>query len=134
MPVLTREVLLGARPPRETVYLADLGGDVLVRGMTGAERDAFEVSCVEGKGRNRQANLKNLRARLVAFCCITDDGARVFSDEDAAALGDARADVLDTLFTVAQRLSGMSKEDADGLANPSSPTVGASSSSPSRVN
>jgi hypothetical protein len=133
MAVLTKQILLGATtPPQETVKVPELGGDVIVRGMSGSERDAFEASLIEGKGRKRDVNMKNLRAKLVAYCCVDEQGARIFNDSDAAALGEVRADVLNRIYTVAQRLSGISEEDAEELGEVSSPTDSASSSSGSR--
>lgn len=131
-----RDAILGATaPPSEVVALPQLGIDVTVRGMTGVERDAFEASCFEGRGKKRDFNMKNLRAKLVAYCCIDEQGARVFTDADAIALGNVRADVIDRLFGVAQRLSGMKDEDVDelGLAS-AKPTASASSSSVSPTN
>lgn len=119
-----REKLLGAKSPTERVYVKELDETYILRGMTGAERDAFEASCFEGKGKRRDFSMKNLRAKLVACCVIDEDGARLFSDEDAAVLGEIRADILDRLFSVAQRLSGLRQEDVDEL--------GLSSDTPSR--
>lgn len=127
-----RETLLGATaPPQEDIHIPQLNVTVTVRGMTGVERDAFESSCFEGRGKKRDFNMKNLRAKLVAYCCIDANGHRVFSDADAIALGNVRADVIDRLFSVAQRLSGMKDEDVEelGLASPS-PTPSPSLSSP----
>jgi hypothetical protein len=132
-----RETLLAATAtPTEVVRLPELGIEVTVRGMTGVERDAFESSCIEGKGRKREFSTKNLRAKLVAYCCIDDNGHRVFTDADAVALGAVRADVIDKLFSVAQRLSGMRDEDVEELGigsakttvlnTPSSPSANAS--------
>lgn len=124
-----RDTLLAATAaPTEVVALPALGADVkvTVRGMTGIERDAFEASCIEGKGKRREFSAKNMRAKMVAYCCIDESGQRVFSDADAVALGNVRADVLDKLFSVAQRLSGMRDEDADELGI-GSPTQTASS-------
>lgn len=130
-----REAILGATsPPTEAVDLRPmLDLTVQVRGMTGSERDAFEASCIEGRGKKRDLNMKNLRAKMVAFCCVDEQGHRVFSDgADVLALGAVRADVVDRLFGVAQRLSGMREEDADELGlSSTSPTVSGTSSSPS---
>ncbi len=126
-----RDLLLGAnKPPTETVSLPELKTSVIVRGMTGSERDAFEASCIEGRGKKRDVNTKNIRARLVAFCCVDDKGDRVFSDGDAKQLGDVRADLLDRIFSVAQRLSGMSDQDVDELGQVSK-TMEASATSSS---
>lgn len=132
MKLLSRADILGATAtPREVVQIPELGGAVTVRGMTGVERDAFEGSCFEGRGKKRDFNMKNLRAKMVAYCCIDEQGHRLFSDSDAIALGEVRADVIDKLFGVAQRLSGMRDEDVDelGLASETTPRSGTSSSS-----
>lgn len=111
-----RERLLAATTvPTEDVAVPELGITVTVRGMTGAERDAFEASCFEGQGRRRAFTFKNLRAKLIAYCCVKPDGTRWFADSDVEALGAIRADVSDRLFGVAQRLSGLRDQDADEL-------------------
>lgn len=113
--MLSRADLLRASLPQETVYVKELKDSVIVRGMTGRERDAFEASCLVAKGRKREINTLDMRAKLVALCCIDEKGQRLFSDEDVAVLGDVRADVIDRLFSVAQRLSGLRDEDVDEL-------------------
>jgi hypothetical protein len=55
---------------------------------------------------------------------VEEDGSRTFSDADVIALGEARADVIDRLFGIAQRLSGMRDEDVDelGIGSATTPT------------
>lgn len=130
-----REKLLGAKPPTERVYVAALDETFILRGMTGVERDAFEASCFEGRGKKRDFSMRNLRAKMVAYCVIDEQGNRVFSDADVAALGDTRADVIDRLFGVAQRLSGMKDEDVDELGlSSATPTASGTSSSATPLN
>lgn len=132
MAFLTRADLLAAIGlPRETVRIPELGGDVLVQGMSGAQRDAWEASLVEGKGKRRHMNTANIRAKLVAQCCIDDGGNRLFTDTDIDVLGSTRVDVLNRLFGVAQRLSGVSDEDVDELGTPSTKDAPSTSPSPS---
>ena len=133
---LTKAELLAATVcPTETVAIPELGGEVLVRGMSGLERDGWEATLFRGKGKHREVNLANARAKLVALCCIDDQGHRMFSDDEAVILGQVRGDVLNRLFTVAQKLSGLSEEELDELGQPiaatetpPAATVGASSS------
>lgn len=130
-----REALLNATTPTEVVQLPEIGASVTVRGMTGRERDAFEASCVKGTGKKRTTDLANIRAKLVAFCCLDEHGNRAFSEDEAEALGNVRGDVINRLFTVAQRLSGLSQEDVDELGQGYETTTAsstASSVSPSR--
>jgi hypothetical protein len=97
----------------EEVDLSDLPGyhgSVLIRGMTGRERDAFEVSLMQpGRGGRREVNTVNVRAKLVARCAVDEDGNRLLTDADAAALGDKSAAAIDRMYAVASRLSGMAE-------------------------
>jgi len=91
----------------EDVDVPEWGGAVRVRELTGAERDALEMSVAGGDKRD----LHNMRARLVAMACIDEDGKRLFSDADAKRLGELSAAALDRVFWVAMRLSGMTAAD-----------------------
>lgn len=114
---LNREAILAAEDlPRELVEVPEWGGAVYVRALTGAERDQFEASIVEQRGRDMRMNMRNIRAKLVALTVVDEDGQRIFTDDDVAALGGKSAAALDRLFAVAQRLSGLSKEDVEELA------------------
>lgn len=116
-----------ANLPREQVDVPELGGFVIVQGMTGAQRDAWEKSLVVGRGQRRDVNTENIRARLAVKCLINEDGSRIFDDGDAKALGDLRADVLQRIFTVAQKLSGVSDGDIDELKKSSETAAGTDS-------
>jgi hypothetical protein len=121
--MLTRDQLLSdaARAlPREIVRVPELGGDVIVQGMSGTARDAWEAGLIKGKGKKREVNTLNMRAKLVQACCVTEDGAPMFAPEDIPAIGAMRADILDRLFDSAKRLSGLTDEDEDELGQPSS--------------
>ena len=117
MGLLTRDAILQAKDlPSEDVEVKDWGGTVRVRALTGAERDAFEQSIVEQRGKNTRMNLQNMRAKLVALTVVDEDGNRLFTDADAAALGKKSAAALTKVFEVAQRLSGLRAEDVEELS------------------
>ncbi len=101
--------------PRETVHVPELGGTVTLQGMGGRQRDAWERSLVVGKGRRRDVNTDNIRARLVCQCALADDGSRLLTDEDAEWLGKLRVDVLNRLYSAAQKLCGVTDEDVEEL-------------------
>ena len=121
---LSKEAILGAQDiVTERVEVPEWSGYCLVRGMTGTERDSFEESIIEfedhkkGKGTQRTAKTKfaNIRAKLVARSVVDEDGKRVFTDAEAEKLGAKSGAVLDRLFDVARRLSGMSEQDVEEL-------------------
>lgn len=111
-----------ALPDMETeeVYIKQWGTFVRVRAMTGAERDAWEASMMTGKGKNREVNTQNIRAKLVARTVVNEDGTRMFDDLQVKALGQKSAAAIDTIYDVAARLSGISDDDVDELGKPSS--------------
>jgi hypothetical protein len=115
--LLNRDAILQAQDlPQERVSVPEWSGEVIVRGLTGAERDQFEQSIVEQRGKNTRMNLRNIRGKLVALCVVDEEGNRIFRDEDADALGKKSAAALDRVFSVAQRLSGLRNEDVEELA------------------
>lgn len=114
--LLTREQILEVQDIQtEVVDVPEWGGSVKVQGLTGEERDALESSLIRGKGKNASINMQNLRAKLVAASVVNGNGERVFTDQDAIALGKKSASALDRVFAVAQELSGITKEDIEEL-------------------
>jgi hypothetical protein len=115
---LSKAALLAATAlPRERVEVPELGAGafVFIQGMSGSERDAWETSLVRGRGTSRKVDTLNIRAKLVVRCLVNEDGTRVFENHEAEQVGAIRVDVLQRLFEVAQRLSGVSDKDADEL-------------------
>ena len=102
--------------PREKISVPQWGGDIFVRTLTGTERDDFEQSCITSKGKNKDMNLKNIRARLCVLCICEEDGTRLFDARDVESLGKKSASALDLIFAVAQRLNGLAGEDVVELA------------------
>lgn len=113
---LTREQILAADDLlTEDVAVPEWGGTVRVRGLTGAERDAFEQGTIEQRGRKVKARLVNIRARLASLCIVDEQGQRLFSEADMVELGRKSARPLDRVWDTATRLSGMSESDAEDL-------------------
>lgn len=115
--MLDKQTILNADDlPREQVTVPQWGGDVFVRTLTGTERDEFEQSCLVKKGKNKEMNLKNIRARLCVLCICEKDGTRLFDARDIDSLGKKSASALDLIFAVAQRMNGLAGEDVEDLA------------------
>ena len=115
--ILSRDDILKADDlETEDVDVPEWGGVVRIRGLTGTQRDAFEASVVKMNGTNKQYNLTNLRARFVALCVVDADGKRLFTDADVKQLGEKSATALERVWTAARKLSGMSEDDVEELA------------------
>lgn len=111
---LTREQVLAKRElPRAVVPVPEWGGEVIVRALTGRERDDFEAGLI-GEKRNER-NLTNLRARFVAACVVDEAGKTLFDVGDVIALGELSASALDRIFTVGRDLSGLTERDVTEL-------------------
>jgi hypothetical protein len=126
------DILKAADNEPEEVDVPEWGGSVLVRGMTGRERDAFEVSLMQpGRGGRKVMDPANVRAKLVARCVVDDDGGRLFTDADVAELGGKSAAAVDRVYAVAARLSGMGGDDQEELTRDFALADGGGSSSTS---
>lgn len=123
MAVLGRNQILAAPDIKtERVEVPEWGGEVLVRGLNGAERDAFEASIVEQRGKKTEFNLRNVRARFVALCCVDEAGQRLFAEGDVQALGRKSARALSRVWDKARELSGLTDDDVEELTKNSEPS------------
>lgn len=135
MDVLDRKKILEANDlTSKTVPVPEWNGDVIIKMMTGTERDTWEDSLFEGKGKDRKSNYKNLRAKLLSMCLVGEDGKRIFSDKDIDALGNKSAKALDRLYTIAAELNGIGAKEEEELTKNSVSEGKDSSVSPSPAN
>jgi hypothetical protein len=113
----------------ELVDVPEWGYRLRVRSLTGTERDAFEVSLLESRGKSREVNLRDMRAKLVAASVRKSDDSRVFTDGQVVAFGRKNAAALQRVFRVAQRLSGLAEDEVDELVTRlgEDPSVGSGS-------
>lgn len=138
--LLTKEQILQARSRRsvEVIEVPFWGGEIIIIGLSGKERDAFEADMVSlGTNGRQQMNLRNVRAKLVGrsivdpkdYDLVIDESGkiveaklkdghvpqRLFNDIEINDLGDVDAASLQLIFERAQRLSGITKADVDEL-------------------
>lgn len=113
MALLTREQILAADDCAiETVSVPEWGGEVGVKTLTGAEKDAWESERQTSDG---SFNLENIRASLVAIAACDGDGQRLFTLADVVELGKKSVRALDRVFQAAKKLNGVSEEELDEL-------------------
>lgn len=115
MGLLSREAILKADDlPRRLVSVPEWGGEVFVRTLSGTERDAFEASFVKVKGRGRHRTQErdptNYSAKLAALCVCDEQGKRLFSERDVAALAAKSSAALNRIVGEAMALNGMTEE------------------------
>lgn len=119
MTILTREQILEKDDlKRELVAVPEWGGEVLVRELTGRERDQYESGIISMKGRKVDLNLQNARAKLVAMAAINEDGTTIFRPKDVMELGKKSSSALERVAEVIQRLSKLKVgDDKTAVAN-----------------
>lgn len=105
--MLTRDSILAAQDlPVKKVPVPEWDGHVYVRTLTAAERDGFEVACLNGGP---------IRASLVVRCCVDKEGVRLFADEDATELSGKSCAAIDRIFEKAEELNKISADDVKEL-------------------
>jgi len=116
MKELTASEILGMEDiTEELVDVPEWKGTVRVRGLTGRERDAYEASLLEQRGRNTRANLQNARAKLVMLSVRNVDGSRMFNEAQIGELSAKSAAALNRVWKKAMELSGMNESDVEEL-------------------
>lgn len=101
----------------EDVYVPEWGLTVRVRGMTGAQRDAFMVAIAKSDGRGGvKVDMSNRLAKFAVQVIVDAAGKRVFRDDQIGELSAKSAAALERIFSVGQRLSGLSDEAVEALA------------------
>jgi hypothetical protein len=116
--MLTRdEILNNSDLPIQEVEVPEWGGAVFVRGLSGRERDEYELSMISMRGGNPSLSMFNARAKLVQLGCVDEDGKQLFAKSDVVALGRKNATALDRVYNIIRQLSGLSTEDVKELTS-----------------
>lgn len=117
MTVLNRDAFLKpAALPQEIVTIPELGGEVIVQGMTARGRSVFESQFSTATGKAIPSRQRELRERLVIACCVDAAGARLFADEDVELIGSLPASIVEPLVDACQRVCGMNKASVEAMA------------------
>lgn len=107
---LREKILATNTLPREPLEIPEWGCTVWAYALTGAQRDSIEAHVM--KNRN---DLSHLRARIVVYSARSEDGERLFTDEDIPALEEQAGSALERIFQCSQRLSCLESSDIEEL-------------------
>lgn len=110
------EILAASDLATEQVEVPEWGGAVIIRSMTGIQRDAYENSLMakDADGKYR-VDTENMRVKLVLYCAVDEAGNQLFDASELTSLAGKNAVILERLFNAAQTLNGLNKgavEDA----------------------
>lgn len=117
MALLSAEEILNADDRRyEIVAVPEWGGEVRLRSLTGRERDAFEASLQDRKGKSVKENVENFRARQVALCAVDAEGKLLFTNkQQVVMLGNKSVAALQRVFNKCNEMNGFSEQDVEEL-------------------
>jgi hypothetical protein len=111
MAYLTKAAILAAQDLKsEAVAVPEWGGEVLVRGMSGLERDGISHSLRQADGK---MDLEKFRTSVCACSIVDEQGKRLFTDAEVEELGAKSTTALDRVYAAASRLSGLGSENED---------------------
>lgn len=99
----------------EDLFVPQWNTTVRLRSLTGFERDTFEQSLIDQRGKRNKLDMRNARAKLVALCVVDQDGKRLFDDNEIGILGTKNAAALDTIYERASAMCGLSDDDMEEL-------------------
>jgi hypothetical protein len=107
---LSKAKILSANDTKvsEPIPVPEWGGDVYVRTLSGAERDAFEDSYAENK-------MKAFRCRFLVLALCDESGERLFADSDVAELGKKSSIVINRLFEASWKANAFTSEAVESL-------------------
>jgi hypothetical protein len=129
--LLTKQAILAADDIKmEPHDCPEWGGTVMVRALSGTDRDKYETELrredpVTGK---LTLDTYNMRVRLAALGICDEQGQRLFGDDEVAALGKKSAAPINRIAERVSQMSGISKADVEELEKNSTATAGPTSS------
>jgi len=124
--LLSKDEILNAVDVKfEDVPVPEWGGRLArVKCMTGAERDEYEGLLYDFSENGVKMKRENYRAKLLVYTIVNEDMTRMFTVKEIEELSKKSAKAIDRLFTVAQRLNGLSKEEIEKIEKNSGPVAG----------
>lgn len=136
MAILTKDQIFSADDIQtEVIPVPEWGGEVMVRGLSGHDRDEWEKSMMipapgkAGKNGRLVQDMTDFRARLVVLCVVDEKGQRLFHDGDVHQLAAKSGAALDRVYGKAAELSGISAQDVEDLTKDFGTEAGGGSSS-----
>ena len=119
----------------EKVTIAEWGVTIEMRSPTSLEASALEEWCAarapkDGEEEAMPGRFRGMKQQYI-MCCAYDpkSGKQVFSDSDMDWLLEKNSAVIDRLWKIAQRLVGLSDEEAEDLGKGSGKEAAKSSGS-----
>lgn len=100
----------------EVVPVPEWGGEVIIRMLSGKERDAFEQTLSKTRNGKVERNLENFRARLAAEVLVDENGVKLIKNRTQIdQLGRKSVAALERIVEAATKLNRMSEDDVEEM-------------------
>jgi len=115
---LSKEQILSSNDLKTIeVEVPEWGGTVLLKELSGAERDEFETMCYnESKGGKIEINPVGLKAKILVSCAVDEEGNRLFTLDDVEALNKKNGAAINKLYEEAQKVTKLTDVNLEELA------------------
>ena len=101
----------------EELYIPEWDTWVLVRTLTGAEYAQYLKSIQTGKGKNKDVDMANAQAKLVALATVDQSGRRLWTASQVTALGEKSSAALARIFDKATDMAGLGEDEITDLVD-----------------
>jgi hypothetical protein len=112
MPLTKEQILAANDRSTKEVAVPEWGDTVLLRVMSGTERESFEREWQSTEDKL----LPQYRLKMLRRCLCDADGAPLFSDAELSALGEKSALVIERLFRECMRMNGFEAGNLEDAA------------------
>ena len=106
--LLTAEQILKAPLATKTIKVPQLGGEIRIQEMTGAQRAELEALYLNAK--DDKTAIKKVKPMIAAMCVVDENGARIFTDAQIPELAKLSSRTLDMIDEAVGELSEASEE------------------------
>lgn len=116
---LSRESILSAPDVKvEDLEVPEWGGTIMVREMTTAEVENYSMSLANNDGSMNHRKLGGMRAKIVSWCVIDEEGEPVFKSSDVEALQRKSNRVVSLVFDKVLEMSGLLDDEEEEEGDP----------------
>ena len=97
------------------VEVPEWGGSILLRGMTGEQRNNYE-HWAHTQSKETVPDYRGIRERLIMSCAIDENGEALFTEDDLQQLAAKNSEVIDRLHEKCRELCGMDQDAVEDAA------------------
>jgi len=112
MAILSKDQIMGVQDVRtKEVAVPEWGGSVLIRTLSAGDKGRLEQKMTRA-----DLDYSTVMAEYASLIVCDEEGKRIFSAKDIAALSEKSASALQKIFDAGQELNSLSRQDIEAIA------------------